>query len=147
MLDGKITELYTMLEKRGRFVLSSSFEDKVTSRMMSTIFYDNKIYFQTDKDFEKTKQIIANPNVALCIDNIQIEGYAKIIGPTLEQGKIMELYKTKHLRSFNSYSHLENTIMMEVTLHKVVLWKYIEEHSFRCIYDFENKVYTEEKYV
>lgn len=53
-------------------VLSSSKNDKVTSRMMSVVQSDGLFYFQTDKTFRKYYQLVNNPQVALCVDNIQI---------------------------------------------------------------------------
>jgi general stress protein 26 len=46
-------------------------------RNVSCLFYNDKIYFKTDKDFRKTKQLYENPNVALCYGGIQVEGTAK----------------------------------------------------------------------
>ncbi len=54
-------------------VLSTSENDIVSSRMMSIIQIEG-VYFQTDLTFKKYRQLLSNPNVALCIDNIQIEG-------------------------------------------------------------------------
>lgn len=59
-------------------VLATSYENKVTARNMSYVIINKKIYFQTDKTFLKHYQMVKNPNVALCVDNIQIEGVAKI---------------------------------------------------------------------
>lgn len=65
-------------------VLSTSFQDAVTSRTMSIVALEEKLYFQTDKTFRKYEQLKANPNVALCIDNIQMEGQCCEVGKPLE---------------------------------------------------------------
>ena len=46
--------------------LASSVNDYVMVRNVSCLFYNDKIYFKTDKNFRKTKQLYENPNVALC---------------------------------------------------------------------------------
>ncbi|MFQ7174659.1 MAG: pyridoxamine 5'-phosphate oxidase family protein [Thomasclavelia ramosa] len=48
--------------------------------MMSIVVLNKKIYFQTDRTFRKYKQIKENPQVSLCIDNIQMEGYCEQVG-------------------------------------------------------------------
>ena len=68
---------YKELGESKKMVLSTSLNDVVTSRMMSVVVIDKKIYFQTDKTFRKYNQLKENPRVSLCIDNIQIEGYCK----------------------------------------------------------------------
>lgn len=64
-------------------VLSTSYQDKVTSRMMSVIIFDGEFYFQTDKNFRKYNQIKNNPNVLLCCDNISVEGICTELGKPL----------------------------------------------------------------
>lgn len=61
-------------------VLSTSENDIVSSRMMSVIQIEGIFYFQTDATFKKYHQLLSNPNVALCIDNIQIEGVCEELG-------------------------------------------------------------------
>lgn len=63
-----------------KMVLSTSLNDKVTSRMMSIVQQNGIFYFQTDIHFRKYDQLVKNQNVALCIDNIQIEGIGKELG-------------------------------------------------------------------
>lgn len=65
-------DIFGFLDDGKIMVLATSCHDLVTARNMSCIIIKNKIYFQTDKTFLKYKQIIENPNVALCVDNIQI---------------------------------------------------------------------------
>ena len=57
-----------MFEKLGDYkvmALASSLNDHVMVRNVSCLFYDNKIYFKTDKNFRKTKQLFENPRVAM----------------------------------------------------------------------------------
>ena len=57
-----------------KMVLSTSENDRVSSRMMSIVLINGIFCFQTDTELRKYHQLTVNPNVALCIDNIQIEG-------------------------------------------------------------------------
>ncbi len=65
-------------------VLSTAENNIVSSRMMSIVQINGIFYFQTDKTFRKYRQLTQNRNVALCIDNIQIEGEAEEIGHPLK---------------------------------------------------------------
>ena len=56
--------------------LASSVNDYVMVRNVSCLFYDEKIWFKTDKNFRKTKQLLENPHVALCWSGVQVEGIA-----------------------------------------------------------------------
>lgn len=147
MFEEKIKELYTKLEKTGVMVVATSALDYVSARSLSTVFYDGKLYFQTDKNFITFKQLEENPNVALCINNIQIDGKVKLIGPTIGCPIIEDLYKKKHNNSYNSYSHLPTTQMMEVTLLEVRTWVYRDGQPYQCWYNFTNKEYKESQYV
>ena len=66
-----------MFEKLGDskiMALASAVGTHVMVRNVSCLFYNNKIYFKTDKNFRKTQQLFENPNVALCWSGVQVEG-------------------------------------------------------------------------
>ena len=67
MFKEKFEEFLTEFNKGKTMVLSSSENNKVTSRMMSIVCINGLFYFQTDKTFRKYHQLISNPQVALCI--------------------------------------------------------------------------------
>ena len=69
-----------MFEKLGDskiMALASAVGTHVMVRNVSCLFYNNKIYFKTDKNFRKTQQLFENPNVALCWSGVQVEGVAE----------------------------------------------------------------------
>ena len=61
----KLEKLFMDIGSSRKMVLSTSYQDKVTSRMMSIIVLDGCFYFQTDRTFRKYEQMKKNPNVAL----------------------------------------------------------------------------------
>ena len=65
-------------------VLSTAFCDRVSSRMMSVVNIDGCLYFQTFRTSRKYEQLKKNAHVALCCDNIQIEGSAEEAGHPLD---------------------------------------------------------------
>lgn len=135
------TEVADLLETKKVMVLATSSNNRVTARSMSCVIIDSKIYFQTDKTFLKCEQMSSNPNVALCFGNIQIEGTAKIKDhPFEEQNRtFIEEFKKAYIGSYNSYSHMENEVVIEVTPKLVTLWKYEEGKPLRDFLNFENE--------
>ena len=132
---------------RGKtMVLSSSLNDKVSSRMMSIVCIDGLFYFQTDKTFRKYNQLIQNPQVALCTENIQIEGICTEIGHPLEGCIFCNIYKECFGNSFIKYSSLNNERLFVVTPTYVEKWTYINTIPFLETFDVTRREYTLAKY-
>lgn len=135
----------TMFEKLGNaqiMALASSLNDYVMVRNVSCLFYDEKIYFKTDKNFRKTKQLLENPNVALCWSGIQVEGVAQNKGLVVDEPgrKFEEGYKKYLWESYNKYSHTDTEILIEVTPKYVEVWDTSEDgYAYQLFIDFENK--------
>ncbi len=72
MLKDEISKFFDDFGTHRNMVLSTSYQDKVSSRMMIIARIADEFYFQTDRNFRKYKVIKESPNVSLCIDNIQI---------------------------------------------------------------------------
>ena len=147
MYERKLSELFRTIGKVRKMVLSTSFDNRVTSRMMSFVIFDNKFYCQTDKTFLKYQQIKLNPKVALCIDNIQIEGIAKNIGKPLENKKFINLFKQYYKTSYEIYSFLENEILLEIEPTSIGVWIYKDFIPVREFYNLEIKEIKEESYL
>ena len=134
-----------MFEKLGDskiMALASSVNDYVMVRNVSCLFYDNKVYFKTDKNFRKTQQLFENPHVALCWSGVQIEGLAQNKGLVVEEpGRRFEaLYKKFLWGSYNKYSHEDTEIIIEVTPKFVEIWDTCEDnYAFQIFIDFEKQ--------
>lgn len=94
-------------------VLSTSENDIVSSRMMSVVQIDGIFYFQTDVTFRKYHQILTNNNVALCIDNIQIEGICKELGHPLDNLSFCKCFK-KCFKVVNTSKNALKVLMMPI---------------------------------
>ena len=64
--------LFQKLAPSKIMALASSVNDYVMVRNVSCLIYNEAIYFKTDKNFRKTKQLYENPHVALCVGGIQV---------------------------------------------------------------------------
>lgn len=138
---------YKELGESKKMVLSTSSKDVVTSRMMSIVVINEKIYFQTDRSFRKYTQLKENPRVSLCIDNIQIEGYCEEIGIPNDDAEFVNAYKKYFLSSYVRYSSLKNERLFEVIPTFVEKWVYIDGIPYMEILDIKNKEYKIMQYV
>ena len=122
--------------------LASSVNDYVMVRNVSCLFYDNKVWFKTDKNFRKTQQIYQNPQVALCWSGVQIEGTARNCGLVIDEPdrRFEKLYKEFLWGSYNKYSHEDTEIIIEITPKFVEVWDTCEEnYAFQIFIDFDKK--------
>ncbi|MDR2538744.1 MAG: pyridoxamine 5'-phosphate oxidase family protein, partial [Bifidobacteriaceae bacterium] len=105
--ETELEKIYDQIGPSKTMPLATSSQDRPTVRLMSCIIHERKIYFQTGVDLLKYQQIQENNRVALCADNIQIEGTAKVIGKTKysRDSEIIEAYKKYHLKSYNTYAN------------------------------------------
>lgn len=124
-----------------KMVLATCAESKTTARMVSCIFYESNIYFQTDRNFLKYKQINTNPNVALCIDNIQIEGIASDIGHPLDKNNeyFAILFKMNYRSAYDKYIAIPDERLLKVIPVFITLWEYDNEKPYRIFFDFPKK--------
>ena len=134
-----------MFEKLGDskiMALASSVNDYVMVRNVSCLFYDNKVYFKTDKNFRKTQQLFENPHVALCWSGVQIEGLAQNKGLVVEEPdrRFETLYKKFLWGSYNKYSHEDTEIIIEVTPKFVEIWDTSEDnYAYQIFIDFDKQ--------
>jgi general stress protein 26 len=132
--------MYEKLGDRAVMALASSLNDHVTVRSVSCIFIENRLFFKTDKNFYKTKQLLANPNTALCVGGVQIEGAAEVRGPVKDEPVFEELYKKYWDKSYNAYAHEESEILVEVTPKFAEIWDQDEDYrGFQTFIDFETE--------
>ena len=142
----KYSDLMDQFGISKKMVLSTAENNIVSSRMMSVIQINGKLYFQTDKTFRKYRQIVQNPNVSLCIDNIQIEGRCKEIGRPLENNEFLQKFQRCFPDSYKRYSLLEKEVLFEVTPTYIERWVYIDSVPFIEIYDVSNEEYRLDEY-
>jgi uncharacterized pyridoxamine 5'-phosphate oxidase family protein len=145
----ELEKIYAHIGESKIMALATSSQNHPTVRLVSCIVYKNKILFQTGTDLIKYKQICENNNVALCVDNIQIEGIANIIGKTNDKHnkEIMETYKEYYKTSYETYSQNEKEILIEVIPMKIVKWDYENGKPYRIFIDINNNLIRKEMYL
>lgn len=140
--EAAVQKMFEMLGNSKIMALATSKNDHVFVRNVSCVFYDNKIYFKTDKNFRKTKQLLENPQVAICWDGIQVEGIAVNKGLVIdEEGRRFEEAYRKYLwGSYNAYSHVDSEILIEITPKFVEIWDQdSDKRGFQTFLDFDKQ--------
>ena len=89
----KIANLCVEGERAQRGVLATSANDFVTARKMGFIPDGLKLYGWTNRTSRKHQQIMANPNVSVVVDFVQIEGIANLKRHPMDEPEFLELYK------------------------------------------------------
>ena len=132
--------------KGRKMVLSTSENDCVSSRMMSVIQLNGAFYFQTDIKLRKYHQIKTNRNVALCIDNIQIEGVCEELGHPLHHADFTAAFQACFKGSFDAYSGLKNERLFIVRPVFIERWVYQNAVPYIETFDIKNSRYNCEQY-
>jgi general stress protein 26 len=121
-------EVIAALERENTISLATSADNRVTIRPMSHVNDGLTVYFQTGEHYLKSRQIRVNPNVAMAVGNLEIEGTAEIIGhPMNEANRIfIDLYSNKHPNHAGRWSTMPNQVVVKVEITEVREWRYIE---------------------
>ena len=129
-----------------KMVLSTSVNGLVSSRMMSVVRIGETFFFQTDTALRKYRQLAANPNAALCIDNIQIEGSCKELGHPLGHPDFCAAFRACFPGSFDAYTALEQERLFSLTPRRIERWIYRDGVPHIETFDMETQQYRFEKY-
>ena len=136
--------LWKAIGTHGIMILSTSAHDRVTSRAMSVVVIDGKFYCQTDERYLKCRQIKANPNVSLCVNNYSIEGECHIIGRPSENTFFIDKMKEHFPDAVSRWSETPTECVLEITPRLISSWIYEDNKPFIERWDFDNNSYAKE---
>lgn len=94
----------------------------------------------------KCAQLRKNPNAALCIDEVQIEGRCEEIGTPQENPAFCALYRECFPDSFARYTHLKDERVFCLTPTYIQRWIYEEGQPVIESFDFVQRTYERRKY-
>jgi general stress protein 26 len=125
--------VWNKVENKKIAVLSTAADNRVTSRPMSFIRLGNELYFQTDERFLKIGQIKKNKNVAVCLENIQMEAEAEIRGHSSlpVNREFVEKYKQEHPGSYEAYTKSRHQVVVRLVPKLITLWRYLDGSPYR----------------
>lgn len=145
--EDKYASFLSEFGKGKKMVLSTSENNFVSSRMMSVVLIDGIFYFQTDYSFRKYRQLKANKNVALCIDNIQIEGICEELGHPLENELFCSCFKECFKGSYDAYTSMENERLFAARPIFIERWIYKDSVPYIETFDILSKAYSISRYI
>jgi general stress protein 26 len=128
------TEFLEYLNNKQFIVLSTCSNNHVTSR---TVCFANDgfvIYLLTGKRMNKCKQIEENDNVALCIDDLQITGKARLIGSPMEEqnAEAGRMFMNKHPAYYERFAHFKVATLIKIQCEYFKQWRM--ENGRDCYY-------------
>ena len=114
-------------------VLATSYNNRVTARTVSYASDVLDIYFMSWEHHTKCVQIKENPLIASCIDNVQIEGKARILGNPMDKKNeaYANIYRTKLPDVFKNFAYQPGMVMVKVTPTFMVTW--VKENNLRYL--------------
>lgn len=127
-----LEEKLNLLENTPAVVLSTCSKNQVTSRVVDIACCDRAVYFLTWSHHTKCIQMMENPKVAMCHNNLQIEGLAEIKGnPFLKSNKVYsEKYREKQPKLYDRFVKFKGMVIVKVDITSI--------HSYEG-WDDENK--------
>lgn len=140
----QLTRLWDKIGTHGIMTLSTCADNRVTSRSMSMVVIDGRFYCQTDETYLKCRQISENPRVALCFQNLSVEGVCGIIGKPCEHPVFIGALKTYFPSAYTRWSALPTECVLEITPTLIYSWEYEDDKPFMEYWDFQNRTYRKE---
>ena len=114
------------LNERKFISVATSYRDQVRSRVVDYVNDGLRIGFLTWDHTIKIGHIQNNPRTSLCVDALQIEGTAAIVGHPnlLENAAPMKIYKQRDPTPYKNFVCQANTLLIKVEPTLLMLMKY-----------------------
>lgn len=111
---------------------ATGFQNQVRVRVVDYVNDGIRLGFITWDDTIKMEHLKQNPSISLCVDSIQMEGKATILGHPTATGNesLMDLYKERHPSPYKNFVSLTNTRLIVVEPTLLILMKYENNHLY-----------------
>lgn len=140
MIENKVSDILNSLGKSSIMVLATCHENIVSARAISCILYNNLLFFQTSKHSNKYKQIKKNNQVAVCKDNVQIQGIAQDFGSTKEKLNMWftDIYRRYYEESYKRYTNLDDEVIIRIVPTVISIWDYDDFGPYQKILNLDD---------
>ena len=121
-----------LLNKNKLISFATAYNGRIKSRIVDYYNIGLQIGFITWKNTAKIEHIKNNPIVSLCIENLHIEGKARLRGhPSLAENRtFMKFYKKRHPTPYNNFIEMENTTLVMIEPILSILMTYEENYFY-----------------
>lgn len=124
-------ELFARFGDHQVMCLATAAGQNVYARPMSFVITGGRFYFQTNIHMPKYRQISVNHNVALCWQNISIEGICAQLGKPEKLPFFTDLYRKYYLSAYTRYSGMEGEKVFEVSPVRISDWCYENDYPYQ----------------
>jgi general stress protein 26 len=124
------------LEPKHAIVLATSLEDRVTARTVSFANDGLAILFMSWAHHTKCVQMRGNPRVALCRDNVQIEGLAEILGSPQDERneRYADILGKKYPKSHERFADEPGMVIVKVVPTSITVFDQIDgQLCLKCL--------------
>jgi uncharacterized pyridoxamine 5'-phosphate oxidase family protein len=136
-----LEEIFQKLRSAKEIVLATCANNKVTARMMCHINDGLTIMFSTNRNSKKVEQMKENQNIALAIENLQIEAVAEIFGPPKGNSFFLEEYPKKFPHLGAIYPDTPDDLLIIAKPIKISLFKFLGKPCTDVLEVIERKAY------
>ena len=129
-------QVVEFLASKRAIVLATSLDGRVTARTVSMVSEGLDVYFMSWGHHTKCVQIRGNPRVALCRDNVQIEGLAEILGSPLDEGnkRYAETLRHRYPDDYQMFAREPGMILVKVVPYTITVFgKQGDEFYLDCL--------------
>ena len=114
--EGTRNRVIEFLTSKRAIVLATSLDGRVTARTVSMVSDGLDVCFMSWGHHTKCVQIRGNPRVALCRDNVQIEGRAEILGSPLDERnqRYAEMLRAKYPDDHDMFAREPGMVIVKV---------------------------------
>lgn len=130
-MEVHISELETVLDKAEVMYLSTSINDVVSARPVSPLNIGLRLFVRTSSSSRKGKEMIANPNIAICVGNFYMTGKATCLGSVHDENnkEIKQAYKQRYCDSFSDEDDFieSDEAFFELTIEHISQWIYDQD--------------------
>ncbi len=116
-----------------RGVLATSQDDYVTARRMRLLSDGLTLYGWTLRSYRKVEQIIANPNVSVVVEYIQIDGVGSVKGHPTDEPEFLELIRRKLPHRYDNlvkrWRTKSDRVVIEIIPKRIAILKYADPEA------------------
>lgn len=136
--------LWSQLGDGALFVLATVSGEIPSARTMSGVFYDGKIFFQTDSQSDKALDIKENNKVAACIGDVQVKGLCNECGHPLadENRCFADAFKKLFPSAYKKYTHLKTECLYCIEPSVIKIWGQVDNVPCIETLDCCNQLYS-----
>jgi hypothetical protein len=132
-------EVFHLLVGSSIKVMVAGNDNKVTLQCLSCLLRHKKIYLQPKEDFINYGRTVYYPNVAMRVNNIQLEGVGHTGKYPQDKPENKELYLSRGEGVQDVALSRGEEVVIEVEPTFVSLWKYEDGHTLRDFLDLRKK--------